>query len=196
MKRFSDEDLMILNFVVLPKYTNYVLILQKLKKTMITIIVAVGENNGIGLNNQMLWHLPLDLKYFRNKTSGHPVIMGSKTYESIGKPLPNRTNIVISRRKDWFQEGILIVGSIKEAVKFAKKIDENVFIMGGGNIYEQTMEIADKLEVTLVKADLEADTYFPKIDVKRWRKINEVCHQKDEKHAYDFCFQTYEKIEH
>ncbi|WP_143884811.1 dihydrofolate reductase [Chryseobacterium binzhouense] len=161
---------------------------------MTTIVVAMGKNNEIGSDNQLLWHLPKDLKHFKEITSGHPVIMGRKTYESIGKPLPNRTNIVISRKKDWFEEGILIVGSIKEAIKFAKKIDEDIFIIGGGTIYDQTMEIVDKLEVTLVEANLEADTYFPKIDSKIWKKTNEVCHEKDEKNQYDFCFQTYEKI--
>jgi len=161
---------------------------------MTTIVVAMGEKNGIGFENRLLWHLPKDLKHFKEITSGHPVIMGRKTYESIGKPLPNRTNIVVSRKTDWFGEGILIVGSIKEAVKFAKKIDEEIFIIGGGKIYEQTMEIADRLEVTLVKAELEADTYFPKIDPKVWKKTDETCHEKDEKNPYDFCFQTYEKI--
>lgn len=161
---------------------------------MTTIVVAMGEKNEIGFENQLLWHLPKDLKHFKDLTSGHPIIMGRKTYESIGKPLPNRTNIVVSRKKDWFEEGILIVGSIKEAVKFAKKIDEEVFIIGGGNIYEQTMDVVDKLEVTLVKADLKADTYFPKIDPKVWKKVGEVCHEMDEKNQYDFCFQTYEKI--
>lgn len=161
---------------------------------MTTIVVAMGEKNGIGFENRLLWHLPKDLKHFKEITSGHPVIMGRKTYESIGKPLPNRTNIVVSRKTDWFEEGILIVGSIKEAVKFAKKIDEEIFIIGGGKIYEQTMEITDRLEVTLVKAELEADTYFPKIDPKVWKKTAETCHEKDEKNPYDFCFQTYEKI--
>jgi len=161
---------------------------------MTTIVVAMGKNNEIGSDNQLLWHLPKDLKHFKEITSGHPVIMGRKTYESIGKPLPNRTNIVISRKKDWFEEGILIVGSIKEAVKFAKKIDEDIFIIGGGTIYDQTMEIVDKLEVTLVEPNLEADTYFPKIDSKIWKKTNEICHEKDEKNQYDFCFQTFEKI--
>ena len=154
----------------------------------------MGEKNEIGFENQLLWHLPKDLKHFKDITSGHPVIMGRKTYESIGKPLPNRTNIVVSRQKDWFEEGILIVGSIKEAVKFAKKIDEEVFIIGGGNIYDQTMDVVDRLEVTLVKADLEADTFFPKINEKVWKKVNEVCHEKDEKNQYDFCFQTYERV--
>lgn len=161
---------------------------------MTTIVVAMGEKNEIGFENQLLWHLPKDLKHFKEITSGHPVIMGRKTYESIGKPLPNRTNIVVSRKTDWFEEGILIVGSIKEAVKFAKKIDEEIFIIGGGKIYEQTMDIVDKLEVTLVKADLEADTFFPKIDPKIWKKTDEICHEKDEKNQYDFCFQTFERV--
>lgn len=160
---------------------------------MITIVVAMGNNREIGCDNQLLWHLPKDLKHFKELTTGYPIIMGRKTYESIGKPLPNRTNIVISRKKDWFEEGILIVGNIKEALKFAKKIDENVFIIGGGNIYEQTIDLADKLEVTLVDTELKADTFFPKIDEKLWRKTQEICHEKDEKNQYDFCFQTFEK---
>ena len=161
---------------------------------MITLIVAMGKNREIGKENQLLWHLPKDLKHFKELTSGYPIIMGRKTYESIGKPLPNRTNIVISRKNDWFEEGILIVGSIKEAVKFAKKIDEEVFVIGGGNIYEQTIDFADKLEVTLVDAVLDADTFFPKINEKVWQKTNEEYHQKDEKNEFDFCFQTFERI--
>lgn len=160
---------------------------------MITIVVAMGKNREIGVDNQLLWHLPKDLKHFKELTSGHPIIMGRKTYESIGKPLPNRTNIVISRKNDWFEEGILIVGSIKEALKFAKKIDENVFVIGGGTIYEQTIDLADQLEITLVDATLNADTYFPKIDEKIWQKTQEICHEKDEKNQYDFCFQTFTK---
>ena len=160
---------------------------------MITIVVAMGEKNEIGFGNQLLWHLPKDLKHFKDLTSGNPIIMGRNTYESIGKPLPNRTNIVISRKKDWFEEGILIVGSVKEALKFAKKIDENIFIIGGGTIYEQTIDMADRLEVTQVKANLEADTFFPKINTKIWSKVNEECYEKDEKNNYDFCFQTYER---
>ena len=160
---------------------------------MITIVVAMGLDNEIGADNQLLWHLPKDLKHFKELTSEHPIIMGRKTYESIGKPLPNRTNIVISRKKDWFEEGILIVGSVKEAVKFAKKIDEQVFIIGGGTIYEQTLDLTDKLEVTLVQTKLEADTFFPKISPKIWDKTDEICHEKDEHNEFDFCFQTYER---
>lgn len=160
---------------------------------MITIVVAMGLDNEIGADNQLLWHLPNDLKHFKALTSDHPIIMGRKTYESIGKPLPNRTNIVVSRKKDWFEEGILIVGSLKEALKFAKKIDDQVFVIGGGTVYEQTIGLTDKLEVTLVKTNLQADTYFPKIDLKIWQKTAETCFQKDDKHNFDYCFQTYER---
>ena len=160
---------------------------------MITIVVAMGLKNEIGANNQLLWHLPKDLKHFKEITTGHPIIMGRKTYESIGKPLPNRTNIVVSTKKDWFEEGILIVGSLKEAIKFAKKMDEEIFIIGGGNIYEQTIDLAEKLEVTQVNAELKADIFFPKINPKIWNKTNEISHEKDEKNEYDFSFQTYER---
>ena len=153
----------------------------------------MGLNREIGVDNQLPWHLPKDLKHFKEITSGHPIIMGRKTYESIGKPLPNRTNIVISRKKHWFEEGILIVGSIKEAIKFGQKIDEDIFIIGGGNIFEQTMDIADKLEVTEIKTNIEADTFFPKIEPKIWTKTDEVCHEKDEKNNFDFCFQTFQR---
>lgn len=161
---------------------------------MITIIAAIGKNNELGKDNQLLWHLPNDLKHFKKLTSGHPIIMGRKTYESLGKPLPNRTNIVVSRKEDWFEEGILIVPSLKEAIKHAKRIDEQIYIIGGGNIYEQTIDLADKLEITQVNFSTEADTFFPKIDEKKWLKTDETCHPKDEKHDYEYCFQTWEKI--
>ena len=155
----------------------------------------MGLDNGIGADNQLLWHLPKDLKYYKETTTDHPIIMGRKTYESIGKPLPNRTNIVVSKRKDWFEEGILIVGSVKEALKFAKKMNENIFVIGGGNIYEQTIDLADKLQVTLVKTQSKAEVFFPKINLKVWDKTAEICHEKDDKNEYDFCFQTYERKE-
>lgn len=160
---------------------------------MITIIAAIGKNNELGKDNQLLWHLPEDLKYFKKMTLEHPIIMGRKTYESIGKPLPNRTNIVVSRKEDWFEEGILIVPSIKDAIKHAKKINEQIFIIGGGNIYEQTIDLADCLKITQVDFKTEADAFFPKIDENIWQKTNEIHHPKDEKHAYDFSFQTWER---
>lgn len=161
---------------------------------MITIIAAIGNKNALGKDNQLLWKLPKDLKHFKTLTENHPVVMGRKTYESIGKALPNRTNIVVSRKENWFQEGILIVSTLKEALKFAKKINEDFFVIGGGEIYKQTMDAAEKLEITKVDGDFEADTFFPKIDSKIWKKTNEECHSKDDKNDYDFCFQTFEKI--
>ena len=153
---------------------------------MITIIAAIGKNNELGKDNQLLWHLPADLKHFKNLTSGHPIIMGRKTYESIGKPLPNRTNIVVSRKDDWFEEGILIVPSLKDAIKHAKKINENIFIIGGGEIYRHTIDMADRLEITQVNHQTDADVFFPKIDEKTWIKTDEI-------HSYDFYFQTWER---
>lgn len=161
---------------------------------MITLIAAIGNKNVLGKNNQLLWKLPKDLKHFKTLTENHPVVMGRKTYESIGKPLPNRTNIVVSRKENWFQEGILIVSTLKEALKFAKKINEDFFVIGGGEIYKQTMDAAEKLEITKVEGDFDADTFFPKIDPKIWQKTNEECHSKDDKNEYDLCFQTFEKI--
>lgn len=161
---------------------------------MITIIAAIGKNNELGKNNQLLWHLPEDLKHFKNLTSGHPIIMGRKTYESIGKALPNRTNIVVSKKDNWFEEGILITPNLKEAIKHAKRINENIFIIGGGNIYEQAISQADRLEITQVDFSADADTFFPKIDEKIWTKTNEICYSKDERNEYDYCFQTWEKI--
>ena len=160
---------------------------------MITIVVAMGLNNEIGANNQLLWHLPKDLKHFKELTTDHPIIMGRKTFESIGKPLPNRTNIIISNRTDYFEEGILIVGSVKEAIKFAKKINEDIYVIGGGSIYGQTLEFADVLKVTLVKTTLKADTFFPKIKTKEFSKTEEFCFEADENNAFDFCFQTWER---
>ncbi|MGX9986817.1 dihydrofolate reductase [Chryseobacterium sp. POL2] len=162
---------------------------------MISIVVAMGKNNAIGKENQLLWHLPEDLKHFKNLTSGHPIIMGRKTYESIGRALPNRTNIVVSRKDNWFEEGILIVPSLKEAIKHSKKISDQVFIIGGGTIYEQTIDLVDKLEVTIVDGEMGADTFFPKINPKVWIEVNRECHHKDEKNAYDYCFVTYERKE-
>ncbi|QCX52863.1 dihydrofolate reductase [Elizabethkingia sp. JS20170427COW] len=161
---------------------------------MITLVVAAGKKNEIGKDNQLLWHQPKDLKHFKEITQGHPVIMGRKTYESIGKPLPNRTNIVISRRKDWFQEGILIVGSLKEALKFAKKIDDEVFVIGGGEVFKQSLEQADKIEMTRVEVETEADVFFPEINPKVWILTQEEFIPKDEKNPLDMYFQTFERI--
>ncbi len=158
---------------------------------MISIIVAISENNAIGKDNQLLWHLPLDLAYFKRITSGHPIIMGRKTFESIGRALPNRTNIVISRNKDLKIDGVHVVESIEQGVQLAG--DAECFIIGGGNIYDQAFTLADRIYLTKVHAHIEGDTFFPEIDTKDWKEIFHENHDADEKHRYSFSFITYDR---
>lgn len=157
---------------------------------MIILIAAAAENNALGKNNQLLWHLPDDFKRFKNITSGHYIIMGRKTFESFPKPLPNRTHIVISRQKNYNPEGCIVVNNLEEAIKRVPQ-PEDAYVIGGGEIYTQSMSMADKIELTRVHASLEADTFFPEIDLEKWRLTFEELHSKDEKHLYDFSFLTY-----
>lgn len=159
---------------------------------MIGLIVATDKVGGIGKDNALLWHLPNDLKRFKSITSGHPIIMGRKTFESIGKPLPNRTNIIITKNKDLKIEGCTIVHSLQEAIDTCEGKD--AFIIGGGSIYEQALAIADQLYLTLVDVELEADTFFPTIDANHWQMIHSESHPKDEKHDFDFQFIDYKRI--
>lgn len=129
---------------------------------IISAVAAIGENRELGKNNQLLWRIPEDLKRFRAITRGHPIIMGRKTFESIGRPLPRRTNIIITRNADFKAEGCIIVGSVEEAIAKAKEFDnEEIFIIGGGEIYKQAMPMIDKLYLTVVKGSKEADVFFP-----------------------------------
>lgn len=138
---------------------------------IISIIVAVAKNNVIGNNNGLIWHLPVDLKYFKEKTSGHHIIMGRKNYESIGKPLPNRTSIIITREKNYRADGCIIVNSLEQAVGKVKN-DPEPFIIGGGQIYSQAIDIANRLYITKIHADFEGDTFFPHIDPDIWQVIS------------------------
>ncbi|MDR3272155.1 MAG: dihydrofolate reductase [Flavobacteriaceae bacterium] len=160
-----------------------------------TIIVAVDENNAIGKDNRLLWHLPDDLKRFKKLTQNHAVIMGRKTFESIGRPLPNRLNIVVSQNSKYsVPDGVQLVHSLEEAVEEAEKYSKNLFVIGGGKIYDQMVNLADTIEMTLVYTKIkEADTFFPELNPKIWQKTFEEFHQKNEKHLYDFTFLTYEK---
>lgn len=159
---------------------------------MITLIAAVAENNALGKDNQLLWHLPDDFKRFKSITTGHHIIMGRKTFESFPKPLPNRTHVIISRNKDYQPEGCIVVDSLQKAIALCPK-DEEIFIIGGGEIYKQSIEIADKLDITKVHHTFEADTFFPEIDFNEWELSSSEFHPKDEKHLFDFSFQTYLK---
>ena len=160
----------------------------------ITIIAAVGENNALGKDNKLIWHLSDDLKHFKNLTKGHHVIMGRKTFESMPKALPNRTNVVISRQKDYIAENAQVVDSLEAALALAQE-DDRPFIIGGGEIYSQALAFADCIELTRVHDDFEADTFFPEIDTAVWREVWRENHDKDDKHAHAFSFIRYEKID-
>jgi len=157
---------------------------------MITIIAAVASNNALGKDNQLIWHLPADLKRFKKVTLGHHIIMGRKTFESLGKPLPKRTTIIITRNKDYKQEGCIVVNSLQQAIE-AAKADENPYILGGAEIYKQAIKIADKLDLTLVDQSFEADVFFPKIDFTIWREAAREDFKADENNNYNFSFITY-----
>lgn len=160
---------------------------------MLTLIAAVSENNALGKNNQMIWHLPNDFKRFKTITTGHFIIMGRKTFESFPKPLPNRTHIIITNQKNYnVPENCFAVSNLTKAIAICPK-NEEVFIIGGGEIYKQALDLANKIELTSVHASFEADTFFPKFDLDRWELIAEEHHQKDEKHQFEYSFLTYSK---
>jgi dihydrofolate reductase len=159
---------------------------------MITLIAAAAENNALGKDNQLLWHLPEDFKRFKQITSGHYIIMGRKTFESFPKPLPNRTHVIITRQKDYLAEGCIVVHSLEEAIAISPKTEE-VFIIGGAEIYNQSIDSADKIELTRVHTNLDADAYFPTFDLNHWELVFEEHHYKDERHNYDYTFETYLK---
>lgn len=166
---------------------------SKKKTSELTIIVAAGENDAIGKDNQLIWHLSDDLKRFKSLTNGHHIIMGRKTFESFPKPLPNRTHIVISRQENYkVPDGVIVVNSLEDAIDAARN-DKQPFVIGGGEIYKQAMPLADKIELTRVHHSFEADTFFPKIDSSLWKETNNTFHDKDENHDYAFSFLTYVK---
>lgn len=160
---------------------------------MVTIIAAIAENNALGKNNDLIWHLPADLKRFKKVTNGHYVIMGRKTFESLGKPLPNRTTIIITRNLDYSVEGCIVVNSLEEALIKAAP-DANPYILGGAEIYKQALEVADVLDLTIVHDTFEADVFFPKIDTTIWKEIKREDFAADEKNAYDYSFVKYKRV--
>ena len=158
---------------------------------MITIIAAAGENNELGKDNQIIWHLPDDFKRFKTITSGHYIIMGRKTFESFPKPLPNRTHIIITRNKNYSApDGCFVVDSIENAISICPK-NETIFIIGGGEIYKQSINMANCIELTRVHNTFDADAFFPTIDLTKWELVSSEFHDKDEKHDFSFTFETY-----
>jgi len=159
---------------------------------MLTIIAAVAKNNALGKNNDLIWHLPADLKRFKAITLGHHIIMGRKTFESLGKPLPNRTTIIITRNPDYKAPGCIVVNELTKAIKAAAE-DENPYILGGAEIYKQAMSLADILDLTLVHESFDADAFFPNIDMSKWTEISRQDFKADEKNKYDYSFVQYKK---
>jgi dihydrofolate reductase len=162
---------------------------------IISIIVAKSKNHVIGIDNQLPWHLPADLQYFKSLTVDNPIVMGRKTYESIGRPLPKRTNIVITRNTAFQVDNVVVTHGIDEAIAYCKKQEfEEVFIIGGDTIYRQTMDIADRLYITQVDVIKDNGTaFFPVIDTKKWTLVSTTKREKDEKNEFDIIFEVYEK---
>ncbi len=163
-------------------------------KSTITVIAAIAKNNALGKDNDLIWHLPADLKRFKKVTSGHHIIMGRNTFESIGRPLPNRTTVIVTRNKTYEQAGCKIAYSIKEALEIAKT-DSEIYIIGGAQIYTAVLEnnVADQLDITQVHHAFEADVFFPTIDTAIWEETAREDCKKDEKNKYDYSFITYKK---
>jgi len=162
---------------------------------IVSIIVAASTNNVIGKNNEMLWHLPNDFRFFKSTTWAMPVVMGRKTFESMGsKPLGGRLNIVITRQKDLTLKGVEVVNSLKEAISVAKKAEyKELFVAGGGELYKEALDRANKIYLTRVHTELEGDTFFPVIDESKWTLVSDEFNEADNRHTYNYSFQLWKK---
>ena len=162
---------------------------------MISLIVATSENNAIGKNNQLLWHLPNDLKFFKNTTWGGVVIMGRKTFESVNKPLPGRINIVITKQPNWKAENVLAASNVDDALKMAAQTNcQEIFVIGGGEIYKECLAKANRIYLTRVHAVIEGDTFFPTLEPSDWTMTSNVDFAADEKNNYSHSIQVWDKI--
>ena len=159
----------------------------------ISIIVALSENNVVGINNQLPWHLSADLKRVKSLTMGHHLIMGRKTHESIGKPLPGRTNVIITRNKNFKAEGCIVVSSLQEAFALSKN-DSEVFIFGGGEIFREALPFVHKIYMTRIHHHMDGDTYFPELNPSDWKEISRQDFKADEKNNFNYSFIELEKI--
>jgi len=158
----------------------------------INLIVAIDEKNGIGKNNLLPWHLPADLKHFKAITTGHPIIMGRKTFDSIGKALPNRRNIVISRQSGLKIPGVEVCHSLEDGIKLLKGENE-VFVIGGAQVFEKALPLANILYLTIIHQNFDADVFFPQINLKKWIEEEKILHEPDEKNLYSYSFIKYVK---
>ncbi|HJV45853.1 MAG TPA: dihydrofolate reductase [Bacillota bacterium] len=160
---------------------------------MISIVVAMSQNRVIGKNNQLPWHLPADLKYFKRVTMEHPILMGRKTFESIGKPLPGRTNVILTRQQDYQPEGCVVIHTVEDALKLAS--NEELCVIGGAEIIREFLPFTDRLYLTLIEQDVEGDTYMPPLDLSAWQEVSYEKGITDEKNPYPFAFYVYEKTD-
>jgi dihydrofolate reductase len=160
---------------------------------MISFLVAMDKNRVIGKDNQLPWNLPEDLKYFKKVTMGHPIAMGRKTHESIGRILPGRENIVITRQPDYQCEGCSIFFSIEDFVKNYQTVDEEIFVIGGAEIFKEIFAFADRLYLTYIDEEFEGDTFFPEFNLSQWELISCEIGKKDEKNPFDFEFRIYNR---
>lgn len=161
-----------------------------MSKLKITLIVAATENNVIGKVNKMPWHLPNDLKYFKKNTLEHSVVMGRKTFESLGKPLPDRRNIILTRDMTAKSDDVDIANSFQEVLNYCRD-EREIFVIGGGEIFKQTLPFADKILLTRLHTTIDGDAYFPELPAHEWILESEDKHEKDEKHPFDYSFQVY-----
>lgn len=160
----------------------------------ISFVVAAATNNAIGKDGKLPWHLPNDMKHFKNVTWGMPVLMGRKTFDSLGKPLPGRKNIVLTRHPTWKVEGTVAVKKMEDALFVAKETDsKELMVIGGGEIYKTLFDKAKRIYLTRVEAEPEADTFFPSLNPKEWNLISQQNHEADEKNAYNYSFQVWER---
>ena len=159
---------------------------------IISFVAAMGKNKVIGKNNSLPWTMPADMKRFKELTMNKPIIMGRKTYESIGKPLPKRTNIIITRDENYEAEGCIVAHSVEEALNVAKNSEE-VMVIGGSQIYKLFFPMANKIYLTIIEHDFEGDAYFPKYDVIEWKETDYEEHEKDAENPYDYIFLTLER---
>lgn len=162
---------------------------------MITIIAAIGLNSELGKDNDLIWHLPADLRRFKKVTSGNTIIMGRNTFESIGKPLPNRRSIIITRNILYKKEGCEVVHSLEDAIKLVKD-QKNAFIIGGAQIYKEAIEkkLVDQLDITKVHQNFDADVFFPTIDMASWKEMSKETFLPDDKNQYTYSFLSYKRI--
>ena len=160
----------------------------------ISLIFAASENQVVGRDNRLPWHLPADLQFFKRTTMGHPIIMGRKTFESVGRPLPGRPNIVITRQQGYEREGIMVVSSLSEAIEKAASFKSGeIFITGGSEIFRQAMPLAQRIYLTRIHAVVEGDAYAPELETGQWELLSSEPHPADEKHAYAFTFEVWER---